>query len=282
MNLILLLLFSWAIFFFIFHRYHSGQYYQSEGFQDTGTEPANGNGTDSANGNGTDSANGTGTDSANGNENETLEEEEEIKKEDQGLNQRGITESVNIFSNDLVKKHPDVKNCLFVPRGHSVQSCIDRCHNREDRKYWGGNNCTNQNCTKICTGCKSKDHCDWITSENVYEDVTVPNPPPKQEITVLAGDSRAVIMWSSIENKGQTNSAYLVKYFKTYKPFEGVRVASIVAEEKEKKNFTYTLENLDNNEFYSVGVMAVNETDVGPMSNIEQITPKENKEILTN
>ena len=288
MNLVLLLLFSWAILFFIFHRYHSGQYYQSEGFQVTGSGngTGGGNGTSSSNVTETSSANGNENenenDSANGDENETLEEEEEIKKGDQGLNQRGNAENVNIFSNDLVKKHPDVKNCLFVPRGHSVQSCIDRCHNREDRKYWGGNNCTNRNCTKICTGCKSKDHCDWITSENVYEDVTVPNPPPKQEITVLAGDSRAVIMWSSIENKGQNNSSFLVKYFKTYKPFEGVRVASIVVEEKEKKNFTYTLENLDNNEFYSVGVMAVNETDVGPMSNIEQITPKENKEILTN
>ena len=35
MNLILLLLFSWAIFFFLFHRYHSGQYYSPEGFQAT-------------------------------------------------------------------------------------------------------------------------------------------------------------------------------------------------------------------------------------------------------
>ena len=89
-------------------------------------------------------------------------------------------------------------------------------------------------------------------------------------------------MWRSIENKGQNNSAFIIKYFKTYKPFEGVRVASIVVEDKDKKNFTYTLENLDNNEYYSVGLMAVNDTDVGPLSNIEQITPKENKEILTN
>ena len=33
MNLLLLLLFSWLIFFLIFHRYHSGQYYSPEGFQ---------------------------------------------------------------------------------------------------------------------------------------------------------------------------------------------------------------------------------------------------------
>ena len=54
-----------------------------------------------------------------------------------------------LLSNEIVEREPDVKNCLFVPRGHSVQACIDRCHNREDRKYWGGDNCTNKNCTTI-------------------------------------------------------------------------------------------------------------------------------------
>ena len=122
------------------------------------------------------------------------------------------------------------------------------------------------------TGCKNKDHCDWITSDSIYEDVAVPNPPPKQEITALAGNSSAVVMWSSIENKDQSNLAFLVKYFKTYKPFEGVKAANVVVEDSEKKNFKYNLSNLDNNEFYSVGIMAVNETDVGPMSNIVQVT----------
>ena len=55
-----------------------------------------------------------------------------------------------------------------------------------------------------------------------------------------------------------------------------------MVDDTDKKNYKYNLSNLDNNEFYSVGVMAVNETDVGPMSNIEQITPKENKKIYNN
>ena len=188
----------------------------------------------------------------------------------------------NILSNEIVEQEPDVKNCLYVPRGHSVQSCIDRCHNREDRKYWGGDNCTNKNCTTICTGCKDKDLCQWITSENVYKEVTVPNPPPKQEITVIEGNASALLLWSTIENNGQPNKAFLVKYFKTYKPFEGVKMASVVVEDENTKNFSYQLENLDNNEYYSVGVMAVNETDVGPISNVEQVSPNETKKIMTN
>ena len=89
-------------------------------------------------------------------------------------------------------------------------------------------------------------------------------------------------MWSSDENKDQSNKAYLIKYFKTYKPFEGVKIANIVVDNTEKKNYKYNLNNLDNNEFYSVGIMAVNDTDVGPMSNIVQVTPKQNKIIYTN
>ena len=59
-------------------------------------------------------------------------------------------------------------------------------------------------------------------------------------------------------------------------------MASVVVEDENTKNFSYQLENLDNNEYYSVGVAAVNETDVGPISNVEQISPNETKKIMTN
>ena len=292
MNLVLLLLFSWIIFFLIFHRYHSGMYLTKEEFQSNGNNNAGQVTTNVVE----NSENANANANANVNANENVDElelsilDEEVEEvndenldlsEDPNVNVNRMS-SANIRSRDIREREPDVKNCLFVPRGHSVQSCIDRCHNREDRKYWGGNNCTNKNCTTICTGCKNKDLCDWITSENIYKDVSIPNPPPKQEITALAGDSKAVVMWKSVENQGQTNRAFIIKYFKTYKPFEGVRIANIVIEDSKKKNYSYNLENLENNEFYSVGIMAVNDTDVGPMSNIEQITPKENREILTN
>ena len=289
MNLLLLLLFSWLIFFVIFHRYHSGQYYSPEGFQ-AAPEGKNTN-KDVKNNKKSNIASDIITSVNNKNANDekldsVVEEEEqvEVDNSDKELSGGNTSENVKsqLLSNEIVEREPDVKNCLFVPRGHSVQACIDRCHNREDRKYWGGDNCTNKNCTTICTGCKNKDHCDWITSDSIYEDVAVPNPPPKQEITALAGNSSAVVMWSSIENKDQSNIAFLIKYFKTYKPFEGVKIANVVIEDSEKKNFKYNLSNLDNNEFYSVGIMAVNETDVGPMSNVVQVTPKQNKKIYNN
>ena len=294
MNLVLLLLFSWLIFFVIFHRYHSGSYYSPEGFQNVPTGPGTGTGTGPTTGTGTGPTTGTGTGPTTGSNNTNnnngalpvqegpTEQVSESDKELSGIGNTGGNVRSQLLSNEIVKKEPDVKNCLFVPRGHSVQSCIDRCHNREDRQYWGGNNCTNKNCTTICTGCKNKDHCEWITSDNLYKDVAIPDPPPKQEITVLAGNASAVIMWSSIENKDQSNRAFLVKYFKTYKPFEGVKIAHKVVDDTDKKNYKFNLSNLDNNEFYSVGVMAVNDTDVGPMSNIVQITPKQNKKIYNN
>ena len=300
MNLVLLLLFSWVIFFFIFHRYHSGSYYSPEGYQNPNPNPNPTQGSvidgmvemnnqkqvekeivekaqqlDAGNqGDATGAA--TGADQNSGNVSNDIRELSGAGRETAN-NVRS-----NLLSNEIVEQEPDVKNCLFVPRGHSVQSCIDRCHNREDRRYWGGDNCTNKNCTTICTGCKDKDLCQWITSENVYKEVTVPNPPPKQEITVIEGNASALLLWSTIENNGQPNKAFLVKYFKTYKPFEGVKMASVVVEDENTKNFSYQLENLDNNEYYSVGIMAVNETDVGPISNVEQISPNETKKIMTN
>ena len=305
MNLVLLLLFSWVIFFFIFHRYHSGSYYSPEGYQNPNPNP-NPNPDPNPNPNPNQGSVIDGMVEMNNQkqiEKEIVEQAQQLDTNNQGdatgaaaagnvsndireLSGAGRDPAnnvrSNILSNEIIEQEPDVKNCLFVPRGHSVQSCIDRCHNREDRRYWGGDNCTNKNCTTICTGCKDKDLCEWITSENVYKEVTVPNPPPKQEITVIAGNSSALILWSTIENNGQPNKAFLVKYFKTYKPFEGVKMASVVVEDENTKNFSYQLENLDNNEYYSVGVMAVNETDVGPISNVEQISPNETKKIMTN
>ena len=305
MNLVLLLLFSWVIFFFIFHRYHSGSYYSPEGYQNPNPNP-NPNLDPNPNPNPNQGSVIDGMVEMNNQkqiEKEIVEQAQQLDTNNQGdatgaaaagnvsndireLSGAGRDPAnnvrSNILSNEIIEQEPDVKNCLFVPRGHSVQSCIDRCHNREDRRYWGGDNCTNKNCTTICTGCKDKDLCEWITSENVYKEVTVPNPPPKQEITVIAGNSSALILWSTIENNGQPNKAFLVKYFKTYKPFEGVKMASVVVEDENTKNFSYQLENLDNNEYYSVGVMAVNETDVGPISNVEQISPNETKKIMTN
>ena len=293
MNLLLLLLFSWLIFFVIFHRYHSGQYYSPEGFQaapegkNTNTNKINNDvKNDKKQNKASDIITPVNNKNIGDEKLDSLQEEEQVEVDNSDKELSGSNTSENVrsqlLSNEVVDREPDVKNCLFVPRGHSVQACIDRCHNREDRKYWGGNNCTNKNCTTICTGCKNKDHCEWITSDSIYEDVAIPNPPPKQEITVLAGNSSAVVMWSSIENKDQSNIAFLVKYFKTYKPFEGVKIANVVIEDSDKKNFKYNLSNLDNNEFYSVGIMAVNETDVGPMSNIVQVTPKQNKKIYNN
>jgi hypothetical protein len=303
MNLVLLLLFSWVIFFFIFHRYHSGSYYSPEGYQNPNPNP---NPNPNTNPNPDQGSVIDGMVEMNNQkqvEKEIVEKAQQLDAGNQGdatgaaaagnvsndireLSGAGRDPANNvrssILSNEIVEQEPDVKNCLYVPRGHSVQSCIDRCHNREDRKYWGGDNCTNKNCTKICTGCKDKDLCQWITSENVYKEVTVPNPPPKQEITVIEGNASALILWSTIENNGQPNKAFLVKYFKTYKPFEGVKMASVVVEDENTKNFSYQLENLDNNEYYSVGVMAVNETDVGPISNVEQVSPNETKKIMTN
>ena len=266
MSILLLLLFSWIILFLIFYRYHSGNYYKRENFE---------------------TANNL-IDKSGVLSNADTEANEEVNSTEPALPPMPINvQSSNEIKNDFVQqntqveKEPDVKNCLFVPRGDNLQSCIDRCQFIEDRNLWGGKNCTNNNCTKICVDCKNKDHCKWIRKDSRYEEATIPNPPPKQEIIAIPGNSNTKILWNSLENDNSKNTAFLIKYFKTYKPFEGVRVANVLVESEGQKNFSYTLENLENNEYYSIGVFAINDTDMGPCSNIEQIVPKENRKIIS-
>ena len=272
MSLLLLLLFSWIILFLIFYRYHSGNYYslQKEKFQDA-SKLIDESGVLS------DSDLLT---------NNSPEPEPEPKSKQLPLIPINVKPDIEVKNNfvadDNVETKPDVKNCLFVPRGDTVQSCIDRCQFIEDRHLWGGSNCTNDNCTQICTGCRKKDDCKWIKKDSMYEDAKIPNPPPKQEITSLAGDSNVKVIWSSLENEKQGNKAFLIKYFKTYKPFEGVRVANVLVDSEEQKNYTYTIDNLENNEYYSIALFALNDTDISPVSNIEQVSPKENSTIISN
>ena len=298
MSLLVLLLFCWIILFLIFYRYHSGHYYSVERFQQT-TEINSNNSNNNTNSNdnrtsSTNSNNSNNSDNTLDVSDSSSEQQDNSQENQDSLAQPAPLLRVNenqdqrreissqFLSRQNVNREPDVKNCLFVPRGDTLQSCIDRCQFPEDRNLWGGNNCTNNNCTKICSGCRNKKHCKWTRNENVGDDNTIQNPPPKQEITVLAGDSIAKVMWTSYENANNKNTSFMIKYFKTYKPFEGVKVANLVVDSESKKNFTYTLENLENNEFYSVGVFAINDTDIGPCSNVEQIVPKENKRIISN
>ena len=274
MSLLVLLLFCWIILFLIFYRYHSGHYYSVERFQQGNKIESN-------------SSNAGVLNSSiqlqdNSQENQgSVDQPVPLSRVNENQEQRREI-SREFLSRESVNREPDVTNCLFVPRGDTLQSCVDRCQFIEDRNLWGGNNCTNTNCTKICSGCTNKKNCKWTRNETVGEDNTILNPPPKQQITVLGGDSVAKVMWSSFENENSKNTSFMIKYFKTYKPFEGVKVANVVVESESKKNFTYTIENLENNEFYSVGVFAINDTNIGPCSNVEQITPKENKHIISN
>ena len=68
-----------------------------------------------------------------------------------------------------------------------------------------------------------------------------------------------------------------MQYFKTYKPFEGIKLKSVNI--NKNKTYKIIIDNLINNEYYSFGVYAINNYGTGKMSNVEMVEPNEKKQL---
>lgn len=196
-----------------------------------------------------------------------------------------------------------VPQCSFLPWGPDKEACINRCRNPEDRHLWGGDHCSLNKCEEICNNCNTKrcmwvpnyiytdDRCNSFTNKNAcnfqdgcrYDafelkcksipkksDRITPDHPPKQLISVVPVNNSLTVVWKS-KDKDLANTGFLIRYFKTFKPFEGLKLKYV--EKNETDKYTIELEDLDNEE-YSVSVSAINEKGIGDSSNIVRISPQ--------
>ena len=171
--------------------------------------------------------------------------------------------------------------------GVHSQACIDRCRNHKDRYLWGGDECSSEKCSEICNTCSSDrclwvpqysnsgDKCDGFTNEIScnYQDGCKYDPlelkcesipekverltdehPPKQLISVIPVKNSLTVVWKSKENKSNPNTGFLLRYFKTFKPYEGLKLKYIEKLKSDKYNIE--LDELDNEE-YSISVSAI-------------------------
>ena len=192
--------------------------------------------------------------------------------------------------------------CSFLPWGPDKEACINRCRNPQDRHLWGGDHCSLNKCEEICNNCNTKrcmwvsnyvgtdDRCNAFTSKEAcnFQDgckyngfelkcKSVPKKserltaehPPKQLISVIPVNNSLTVVWKS-KDKDLHNTGFLIRYFKTFKPFEGLKLKYV--EKNETDKYTIDLENLDQEE-YSISVSAINEKGIGDSSNIVRITP---------
>ena len=196
-----------------------------------------------------------------------------------------------------------VPQCSFLPWGPDKEACINRCRNPQDRHLWGGDHCSLNKCEEICNNCNTKrcmwvanyvgtdDRCNAFTSKEACnfqegckydgfelkcksipkksERIT-PEHPPKQLISVVPVNNSLTVVWKS-KDKDLPNTGFLIRYFKTFKPFEGLKLKYV--EKNETDKYTIDLENLDQEE-YSISVSAINEKGIGDSSNIVRISPQ--------
>lgn len=156
------------------------------------------------------------------------------------------------------------EECKFIPWGDTNQSCVDRCVS-DDRSNWGGDACTNKKCKVICDSCTDKETCKWNMNKFVETNISESNIPPAQFIRGIPGRDSIYIEWYRIQNDDFPIKSYLIYYFKSYKPFEGMKIISYTSEDK---SCNYTIENLIPGEDYTVSIVALNVRGQGPRSNL--------------
>lgn len=166
--------------------------------------------------------------------------------------------------------------CKFNPQGSDIFSCINTCVNNQYCDY--------KRCQSICKSCKDPDTCPWIVSEqaerqdNPYEPVQLVElngkpRPPKIRVTPMNG--KLLVEWEKPESyEGQDGEIqeYLGMYFKTLNKNEGVSLSKVPYPKCAKCKFT--INNLDEDTFYSVGIRALNKAGLSDMSNIISIKPQ--------
>ena len=166
------------------------------------------------------------------------------------------------------------KRCEYQPWGPSEQACIDRCVS-DDRSNWGGDLCDKTECTRICQQCTSGS-CKWKQPEK--DEVFTLDMPPAQNIRVISGNLNAKVQWFIKENKKYPNTNYLIYYFKSYKPFDGVNIKHV--DNCTSNSCTVLINNLEDEENYSFCVYALNSNGKGLKSNIVDVLIKSNNKIL--
>lgn len=178
------------------------------------------------------------------------------------------------------------QSCPFEPWGIDIQSCINRCivSGLSNNNEMAG--CKKENCTDICNKCDDKEYCEWIVpSENII------NIQKKDNIICIPGNKEILVkLYDSNNSPDSTNSpnspdstispnspdstdkkppVFIVQYFKTVNPNEGIKIEKIKAEKKNASNiYKHTIENIENDVEYSVSFYPLSENETENTDNI--------------
>ena len=162
--------------------------------------------------------------------------------------------------------------CEFTPYGSDIFSCMNHCSTKKSCNYG--------DCQKLCQECKNTDTCPWVV--NTEEEETnpyVPESPPDikgrptpPKIKVTPYNGKLLIEWTRSKASSSAATAYVCVMFKTLNKKEGVNLSMVPYPNCTKCSFV--VDNLKEDEFYSVGIRGYNKNGLGRISNLVSMLPK--------
>lgn len=164
-------------------------------------------------------------------------------------------------------KFKPLNGCGFYPKGITKLACKDRCSNIYDRDQWGGTNCNEENCSKICNNCTNPNLCRWLekiqkNKKDIY--------PKTSKIIGLSGDRSAQINWI------KPNSKYPILFYVAVieSNYISDKLRTDFINDIKCTNCNYKIHNLINDIEYSIYIIARNKYGYSEPSNKLKIVPK--------
>ena len=162
--------------------------------------------------------------------------------------------------------------CDFIPYGSTKLSCINKCITNEKCDY--------VSCQETCNSCTDRNTCSWVEPPPKPKEKMPMEPPPLYDpkgrplapkIFITPYNGKVKVEWAQPYQGNAPIEAYISFIFKTFNKGEGVRINMVPFPKCEE--CVHVIDELDEEETYSVGIRAYNKFGVGKMSNIKTFTP---------
>ena len=154
--------------------------------------------------------------------------------------------------------------------GETEKECVDACRN--NRLDFGGDNCSVNACRESCNECEDPVKCPWTIKKTIPADsITAPSQPI---ISGLPGNQKITISWKRPFSGNSPITKYVIMAFKSNDHNSGLTVEVIENNLVLRGDtYTYTINNLTNNIYYTIGIAALNARGMSKMSNSVELKP---------
>ena len=181
-----------------------------------------------------------------------------------------MKEILNIIDIKLDAPNSDLKylkQCNFTPKGATISKCRSLCEKQR--------NCDEDYCFQICEECIDFNVCEWVPKPTPPPLISPPEPdvpmPPK--IKCYEGDGKIELLFKIPNNNYAPIREYIVSLKKSYKRDGIVKLLSFKNDRCGTDSCKFVIRGLDNQDYYTVSVRAVNSVGMSEKSNEQILAP---------